>query len=465
MSLFNNTDLINKLLKYGEPPSNPNTLAPGARKVINDMNIERLKYAQQLVKNLQENKSSLFTSSSNASINIAELSSIQKFIDFLFTNHIQYNGQDIISDLDKTADKNYIPIPNAENPKFYIYKDGMVAFINDLKSKNKDNPLFNGLLNKNIMAPLQRLNLEWNKDQKKPSTDLSPDTFLTTFPKNLDLKQYQNDGDVKLFYKDILNKTALLYWINTNDISIPIINKPNEFLTIDSNLFDVCLVVKHLFNKANYLLQNKATTPQLNYNYTAFVNKLKEIAPQFMTLDGKQFSLGSVTSSSQTTSAESQEDLNKLYMDIDPPLNDNAIDFVKIKEFLEKFKSILNHPSTKSPIAPGMLSAIADVESFINKTSELMHGLSMIPLKNGIQGINGVIKNATNNRLFLLNLSDIINKTLGIILRFNSLFLSNKAIPEDTKTLFKSQQYIAQTNTTSINGLIANIPSSTTGLR
>ena len=121
--------------------------------------------ALKLVRNLQTQLSggTVFTAErADANLDQIDLVDLDSLLNFLQFNGIKANAYTLVYkaqnlDLNSFGEnaKLYFPYPN-ENPVYYVYKKGLFDYLNDLKSKSANNPLFSASVSK----LLQKVNTE-----------------------------------------------------------------------------------------------------------------------------------------------------------------------------------------------------------------------------------------------------------------------------------------------------------------
>lgn len=189
--IYNDKKLIEKLIKVGIGPVNvAPQIAGTAAKIGTELAEEgkqSLEIARNLVTNLQEQLSGNAFSAEreDAQLFPKHLENLNKLVNFLSYNGVEYNSMLICLDvgeqstmgaksgtvyygsLDDTKKALYAPYLTDNNgkPLYYIYKDGLIAYLKDLLSKG--NEILNVMLQKIIDEANRVLQLNIPKELPK----------------------------------------------------------------------------------------------------------------------------------------------------------------------------------------------------------------------------------------------------------------------------------------------------------
>jgi hypothetical protein len=142
--IYQDQDLIHKLLKISQTPQ------PDPKQFMD--------LAKELVKNLQTEFSGGMTFTSekdNADLSQAHLVNVNELLYFLNFNQIKANGKSLVLraqnfDLKQLGDDAnlYTQFPAQGEAQYYVYRKALEAYLQDLKTKSKDNPIFSATINK-----------------------------------------------------------------------------------------------------------------------------------------------------------------------------------------------------------------------------------------------------------------------------------------------------------------------------
>lgn len=142
--IYNDKNLLDELFKAGQATD------PAQNSQVIEM-------AKKLVKNLQTEAAggTVFTSErADAHLDQIDLSIeksesvLSNLLYFLQYNGIKANSKTLVFkapfDLDSLGEtgKLYVQYPEKDAPKYYVYKDGLIAYVNDLKKRAAGNPIF-----------------------------------------------------------------------------------------------------------------------------------------------------------------------------------------------------------------------------------------------------------------------------------------------------------------------------------
>jgi hypothetical protein len=174
--------LIQELLKLAQ-----DTPAPVPAQPQSDA-AKSLAVAKELIKNLQNELSGGFSFTAgrdNADLSQAHVVNVDELLNFLEYNQIKANGHELVMKANVFIDPNgkikqsaqelakwYVPYPQV-NPDYYLYKDGMIAFLKDLEEKATNNPMLKAIVGK-LKATLSAVLPE----KKTPATDVAGDSAV-----------------------------------------------------------------------------------------------------------------------------------------------------------------------------------------------------------------------------------------------------------------------------------------------
>lgn len=184
--LHEDKGLLRELLKLSQTtpaPAAPAAPAPEATKSI--------ELAKQLIQNLYKELSGGFNFTAerdNADLSQAHVVSVDDLLYFLEFNGIKANGKSLVLNARQWKDattgkmtnlvqqmgeagKDYVQWPIQGNPQYYLYKDGMLAFLKDLEEKAANNPML-----KAIVAKLKGLLSAALPQKVAPPTDVAGDS-------------------------------------------------------------------------------------------------------------------------------------------------------------------------------------------------------------------------------------------------------------------------------------------------
>lgn len=185
--IYNDKKLIKELLKIGLGPVAP-AMAPAMTKVTETaaLNTQTFEMAKKLVGNLLDQLSSdnnFSAEREDAKLFPRDLVNLNKLVHFLSINGIEYNSMLISLDVaeslgGKSGQAYYAALQdsqkalyaqyltdNSGKPLYYVYKEGLIAYLKDLQSKN--NAILNPMLEKIIEEANQALQLNIPKEQPK----------------------------------------------------------------------------------------------------------------------------------------------------------------------------------------------------------------------------------------------------------------------------------------------------------
>lgn len=226
MSLANDANLIEQLLRLAQAAPQaqtpaPTGVTPAARAI-----------AQKLISNLKQESvkpASAFTSD-KGDLDLKDpkvLKSLQVFLEYLRTNIIRNNGYSLVvlpeedGKLSPVYQKYniYYPFPKsaAQSPKYFVYKDGLLAFVRELQRQvGAENTFVNSLL-ANLISEINSdftdMKAEDEDENKKTNEtnvriDMLPKPMSTARPyelgdNELTTKNLSSQTEFASFFKDI----------------------------------------------------------------------------------------------------------------------------------------------------------------------------------------------------------------------------------------------------------------------
>jgi len=365
MGLFDNDDLIIKLLKYGsefelkfgkyaqtQPAASPNYFS----------------LTQKLVSNLEQsyfpkpkdaNAISSGSDDSEVKFTVSDVNTWGNFLAFISSNkmmvgnvRIAYDSNPDIPGYLPTSGKiaNYMEHGDrsAIKPEFYINKDLAIKYIQSLQHQaetmGEEGKVLKVMLGSRIDDLNKVFEIQLNKKYQEPEFELKDDDTLTSFRVILD----QSDGDRTLRYKDIKTAGALQQWAKDQDVFIEINGANVSARNLD---FNWCDAVRIIYNKAKLLKQNNVAEKK----YDIFVKQIEVITPQLSFNDLPCSVSGTSSSAKQTNNKTPYELVDHKARDKDKPgsttknfaeligkfpLFIDRIDFDRIRDFTQIYQNV-----------------------------------------------------------------------------------------------------------------------------
>jgi len=448
MSIFDDKNLLSELLKIAQVPAQP-TVAPGPKANPNLGAQEIKDLAAKLVANLQEQLSvPKFTSEKpNADLRM-QAKDLNSMLAFLRLKGIAYNDLKIVYPNDathekrteKTIDSNfelsskdpkiqelYAPYPD-ENPIYFIYKDGLIAYLRDLKSKNI--PLLTLQADRLIDQANNELGLKMSKEIAKEEIKIGPDVVIDELPSPLTLENATESGTAVISGKDLASFSTPSTFIGNilGKLKYTKDDKVVDLRTIDKGT--ICEVVNILMTRAKNHKDARPDDPR----FDAYLKAVTQIASTYScpagqsapSAGGNVKPVGYILPSGGFTAAGLAQ-LGGLEWPLDP----DVIDFGRITRFTKKYVDFTGSSGVAAPVSAsiGKISqnysnipqqdlsrtTFGTLEIFvhsrtgrdsafdyINTLTELVQGTYLL-----IQNMNSRLRNSGNNPLVKKILEDI----------------------------------------------------------
>lgn len=465
--ILENNDLINILLKQAQAA---------------DASIVAKKLLNKLEKQYSNTPNTANISSEiPTSLNVSDLQSIGKLLQFLDNNKVKLNGIRLAY-----SDKEYETLPEEEQAKlatisvnmsrdaatrkwneadYWANLGALVPYVKYLqekavameKSGDAQGQVLRVMVGKlidsiNTIKPDSGLTRQKQKSTPENPNVLSDDTVLDDFNvKTFDAKSpYDGHGSnqVKLYAKDLKNREALNAWlmggeggeakIVSYDSSGP---QTVEFTNEKAN---PCIMINVLYLRAKRWLQlSKSTEDTKKYNY--YLSKISELAPVFTDSDGKACTVGGSSSQSlitalipgekegpaspagsapQLSPAVAQQIISTL------PFSIREIDFQRIRSFFDSLSQLMEAAAPDTAIgklAPTINAKTAATNSLMTQFSNTYtSGDTIIPLgQTPMQFVSMLKDKITPGKQFfpaLRLLTTILDNTRQIIEYFYSIY-------------------------------------------
>jgi hypothetical protein len=276
--IIEDENLIHQLVKLSQTPLPPQ---PSPKQFID--------IAKELVKNLQTELSgeTIFTAErDNADLSQAHIVNVNDLLFFLNYNEIKANGKSLVFkaqnfDLKNLGDdgKLYVAYPTQGEAMYYIYRDGLARYLEDLKSKVTDNPIFTAML----VKLTNKINAELPLP-KRPETQVAPSTPPQSVKPEKE-GEPSSSGSTGQVTQQTLQQMALALPLDANDIDFVRIN--NFFMLFKQLLAnsnnprasDINQTMYDVQTKMNFVSTDQTRTPLQQFNLysdpEAIVNILK----------------------------------------------------------------------------------------------------------------------------------------------------------------------------------------------
>lgn len=291
--IHENPWLIQELLKISQAQNTPAQPAP---KPSADASTQSVQLAKELVQNLYKELSGEFTFTAereNADLSAAHVVNVDELLNFLEFNGVKANGRNLVLKANLFLDQNgkikpnmvetakwYVPYPVQGNPNYYLYKDGMIGFLDDLTKRAENNPML-----KAVVAKL-KVTLSSALPQKvTPHTEAAGDN-QTPQVNPQQAGSGQGQGGLSNASPQILAQLSSLRPFNAQYISLSeittFVDLYTKFANDDDTRRTASDLAKYISTFKMYLGQASPTIPLTNITSSRFKTMLK--APNEATL-------------------------------------------------------------------------------------------------------------------------------------------------------------------------------------
>lgn len=345
-----------------------------------------LKFVNNLSSHVSDTGAEFTAETDNAELNAKELTSLQSLLRFLETNGISISGHPLAlrpdQHSDKGNDKLYFKYPNTNEPQFYVYKDGVIKYLQDLQSQAGEKTPRGRMLRMYVSALIKSANTELGiiipstsdlEDAKnalngivKDRLDMVVDTLATQNP-------FAKNGGISVMKADLASRESFHGWMQKNNIKVDL-GKGAVDLS-DMTREHVQAAARILNARANRLLD--VTNSESSKIYVQLTKALldsmgaapaaEQGANQNVSYQDPSNSTGVVT----TSGAITDKGVGAM-IKIDLPLIMDEIDVDRIGAFAEAFKNIYPAATTNvfstlqklSSTYPGLKNQDLNISNF-----------------------------------------------------------------------------------------------------
>ncbi len=434
MSIFNDKDLINELLKIAQVPAQP-AAAPGPKVNPNPGAQEIKDLASKLVSNLQSqlNQPQFTSERDNADLRM-QAKDLPSILAFLELNGIAFNGLKIAlrnmgaqpgtygkgesnPELTRLAPEQralYMTYPY-ENPRYFVYKDGLIAYLRDLQAKKI--PFLDVMVGKLIDQANNELGLKMPAVAPKEEVKLGPDVIVDQIPVPLNAgnaKQWGAPG-APLYIKDLAAFDSTDSFLGSILGRLQYSKKTGP---VDLNAIDVatiCEVVNILHERAS---RYKASRPD-DKRYAAYLDAVNKIASTYACPVGQSPGAapgGNLKPVSYfTDDGQPTEAAVAALSTLEYPLDPEEINLARIENFTNKYSEIVGDNVRAQQVG----TALANIKSrYTQVTSQNLGRYQVKDVKTDIFNMTGESSPAN----YINQLYKLIYSTEQMISNLNALF-------------------------------------------
>jgi hypothetical protein len=446
-------DLVNSLVKNAQVPqtSQDKSIIETAKKLTNKLEGEYSDVPAPLN----------ISSATDADLNVADLQNIGKFLLFLTSRQIKLDGERIAysktepefeTEVKKSgmgliaANVSRDPLTRGfEAGDFLVNIPLITKYISYLqekalsmeKSGDEQGKVLRVMIGKLIdsVNKYHQTGLLRAKPKSAPENPnaLADDTVIDGFnEKLLDIKNPLGDigSQVTLKGKDLKTKESLMSWLmheGTGAAKVAVYDGGQRTIKafIEEGVSQ-CLSVGSLAKRATLLLNTRAESAQQKKIYTYYVNKMRDLLPQFVDPDGKACSVGVSADAGAGTDAagrgqgagtgkpgsgDQKITLEQLMTILPFDLAD--INFAKIRRFFNGMKQLTVEPQTLA-----LMNAVEnDMTKFTN--TYMQFGTTTISLAMNVKQFASMLKTdkTANEQIFgaLELLHQILDRTYPVV--------------------------------------------------
>lgn len=386
MPLIYDRDLLNELLKIAQDPAaGGQPRQPTSTTVFTPEQIKGIatKFLQNLQQLSTETQEEFTAEKGGANLSTPHLKDLPSLLNFLQTSGISTNGLklviphatqafsssgqglDLYKQLKPEQQKLYAKYPNVdgENFQYYVYKDGLVKYVQHLEEKASGNDPGARLMRHYIAPLLQQIQdqLEINVPAAGQAKPLDPRSVLDQLPGVLVFESPYEAGSYQLLPAMLATNGTLFQAISAWGIKL---KQGNQIKPV-KEAKDLCTVVQILYTRAKNDVGTKGdevakgylqliTTLAGSMNCSLGGNPEQQGQEQ-----GAYQTVGYVTSTGGLSPAGAEA-----LSQIELPLVPDQIVFSRIKTFTDKFRQMFPQSRITEPIYQDLtaVSAITPVD-------------------------------------------------------------------------------------------------------
>lgn len=350
--IIKDKNLINELLKIAQvagaaPQASPDQIKEVAKKLVDNL-------SSQL-----NTPSDTFTSTDgDVGLSTKYLVSLPALLNFLENKGIVFNNNKLVikhasqafssgvsgdaafTTLDPKTQSLYIKYPDVENFQYYIYKDGLIKYLQDLQQKSNDNTANARMLRPYVGRLIKQVESEIELSVPSPDA-FDPNTALDKIPDVLDLKSPFGTGNHEIKQSDLASRESFWKFLSGNNISINSGNGAVAPADFNKENDDLCAAVQSLYRRATWL---NSRGDKISQMYKTFVESLAKSMNCDLSVNATEKSKdnSTYTNASYVTEQGQLTDNGVKYLDTNAelPLMDDDIDLDRIERFAIAFKNL-----------------------------------------------------------------------------------------------------------------------------
>lgn len=364
MSLYKDKNLIETLLRIAQT-AQPGTPAPA--------DLQNL--AQKLVSNLQSqlNQTDKFTATrENADLRTVNLKNLDSLLGFLNLNGIKFNNLKIalrnegaqaalsgrksegnleLDLLDNSQKQLYMTYPY-ENPQYFVYKDGLIAYLRDLQSKG--NSLLKTMADKLIEQANTGLGTNISKDAPKEEKKLDPTTVVDDFSTPLTSENPNARGPIQLTVSDLESFKSKDAFFSRILAKIPY-SKGGKVVSVDEmDKGSLCDFIGIVHDRAARYYEMRGEE-----RFKAYLDAATEAASMYSCpVNRTQSTPGAQTVSYVSSNGALTDAGATALSSVQLPLDPEEVDFTRIKNFANKYVQITKDQTRVTSV----LNAVSKIE-------------------------------------------------------------------------------------------------------
>lgn len=408
-------------------------------------------------------------------LNVPDLQSMGKFLQFLGNNQIKLNGARVAY-----SDKEYNALPEDEKNKlstisvnvsrdaasrkwneadYWVNLPLLIQYVKYLqdkaaameKSGDAQGQILRVMVGKlvdsvNTVKPDSGLSRTKEKPTPENPNVMADDVALDDFnTKTLDAKNPTADkgtNQIKLYAKDLKSREALNSWLQGGEggeAKVVMYDAKGQRTEVpfSDDKADSCLAINTLYQRARRWLQLSKSADDTK-RFTYYVKKVQELGPGFTGLDNKPCTITGAASTSTTQTGagtgaggkggtQLQQAVSRAASAM--PFSARDIDFNRIRNFFKLVGPLMSN-------VPSVASSIQDVEQQMSAiTGKTLNQVTVFPLGLRPHQFADMFANqqtpATEYMPMLIALNRVLNGTRAVVDAFNSQYGNERYLSED----------------------------------
>ncbi len=464
MSIFDKK-LLDELVRLAQVQNpmtgtKPNAAIPESAPRVTPQSLNDI--AKKLVTNLQSQLAApQFTSEKpNADLRM-QAKDLNSLLNFITDNGIATNGLKIsyknmgnqggtlgskegnpeLTKLTPEQQELYVTYPY-EAPRFFVYKDGLIAYLQDLKSKNI--PLLSAMADKLIEQANDELGLKMSKDLPAEHKELGPDIIVDELPSPLTQENANDSGPAVISIKDLVHFSSPSAFINNimGKLQYSKDGTPIDLRRIDKS--SICEVVNILMERAQGYRSSRPDDPR----FDEYLKAVTHIASTYSCPVKSDHAGGNAKPVGYRTQNGGLTDAAASALATSLPLDPEEIDLNRIEAFVKAYAKYTNDQQRYQLVMQG----IVNIRQRYNNMN--VQNLTRYSIKDISQTVlENTGRKETSPAAYISSLSQVLRATENMLSALSSMLKNSagsKPVDELRSDIAEQMTYFSK-NMASIN--------------